>query len=353
MRGEQLSRQWRIIRSLEVNPHGVTIRRLARDENCSIRTIYRDMDALQDAGFPIYSENVNGTIRYMFMEGFKTKFPYPFSPTELMSLYLSADMLKVLEGTVFYESIDSLLRKVRSTLPKETQHYMDRFKKSFRMDLWPAKDFRGLRETIQKLNGACIDHKTIKMNYHSFHRGQDTVRKVDPYKLWFMDGSIYLIGYCHNRSEFRTFLLDRIKDLQVTDQRFTPRDDFSFEDYIGNSFKVFREEELVEVVVEFDTSIKQLIREKIWHPSQEIRDNSDGSIGVTFRVAGTTEIKHWLLGFGAKAKVLEPPTLRDEITEEARALLDQYKTPPKRRPMAEAPVRRKEPAKAQYQLKAK
>jgi predicted DNA-binding transcriptional regulator YafY len=353
MRGDQLSRQWRIIRSLEVNPHGVTIRRLADEEGCSIRTVYRDMDALQDAGFPIYRENVNGTVRYMFMEGFKTKFPYPFTPTELMSLYLSADMLKVLEGTAFYESIDSLLKKVRSTLPRETQHYMDRFKTSFRMDLWPAKDFRGLKETIHGLNDACMHRRTVQMRYYALHRDEETVRKVDPYKLWFMDGSIYLIGHCHNREEFRTFLLDRIKDLEVTDKRFVPREDFSFEDYIGNSFKVFREEELVEVVVGFDSSIKQLIREKIWHPSQEIHDNPDGSIRVTFRVAGITEIKHWVLGFGAKAKVLEPANLREEISQEARALLDQYKIASKKRPMAQAPTRRKEPAKVQYQLKLK
>ncbi|MFQ6078520.1 MAG: HTH domain-containing protein, partial [Thermodesulfobacteriota bacterium] len=64
MRGDQLSRQWRIIRSLEVKPHGVTLRRLAGEENRSIRTIYRDIEVLSVAGFPIYSENVNGTIRY-------------------------------------------------------------------------------------------------------------------------------------------------------------------------------------------------------------------------------------------------------------------------------------------------
>lgn len=109
----------------------------------------------------------------------------------------------------------------------------------------------------------------------------------------------------------------------------------------------------MEVAVEFDKSAKQLIKEKIWHPSQEIRDNSDGSIRATFKVAGITEIKHWILGFGAKATVLEPPTLKEEISKEARALLDQYKTPPKKRPMAETPIRRKESAKAQYQLKLK
>jgi predicted DNA-binding transcriptional regulator YafY len=353
MRGDQLSRQWRIIRSLEVNPHGVTIRRLAEDEGCSIRTVYRDIDALEAAGFPIFPENVNGTVRYKFMDGFKAKFPYPFTPTELMSLYLSADMLKVLEGTAFYESIDSLLKKVRSSLPRETRQYMDNFKTSFRMDLWPQKDFRNLRERIEKLNDACINHKTVEMGYHSLHRDEKTVRKVDPYKLWFMDGSIYLIGYCHSRNQFRTFLLDRINGLEVSDRRFVPRDDFSFEDYIGNSFKVFREEELVEVVVEFDKSIKQLIREKIWHPSQKIRDNSDGSIRVTFRVAGITEIKHWLLGFGAKAKVLEPANLREEISHEARALLDHYKPVPKKRPIAQVPIKPKEVPRAQYQLKLK
>jgi hypothetical protein len=83
------------------------------------------------------------------------------------------------------------------------------------------------------------------------------------------------------------------------------------------------------------------------------RQPNDLPISVRFKVAGITEIKHWLLGFGAKAKVLEPPSLREEISQEARALLDQSKVPPKKRAMAQVPIRRKEPIKAQYQLTLK
>jgi len=76
-------------------------------------------------------------------------------------------------------------------------------------------------------------------------------------------------------------------------------------------------------------------------------------ISVRFKVAGITEIKHWLLDPWPKAKVLEPANLREEISNEARALLDHYKPVPKKRPMAQALIRRKEPARVQYQLKSK
>ncbi|MFP3871074.1 MAG: helix-turn-helix transcriptional regulator [Syntrophobacteria bacterium] len=117
-RDDQLSRQWRILRMLEESRRGFTVSELARELNCVRRTVYRDLEILQEAGFPIYTERDGRASRWAFIDTFRFHLPVPFSSIELMALYFSRDLLSVFEGTIFYEDLESLFGKVKSTLPR-------------------------------------------------------------------------------------------------------------------------------------------------------------------------------------------------------------------------------------------
>jgi predicted DNA-binding transcriptional regulator YafY len=95
MRGDQLARQWRILRTLESSKTGVTVTELAAGEGCHPRTIWRDLAAIQAAGFPLYSEKDGHKSRWSFVEGYKFHLPVPFTVTELMSLYFYRDILRI------------------------------------------------------------------------------------------------------------------------------------------------------------------------------------------------------------------------------------------------------------------
>ncbi len=114
MRGDQLTRQWRIIRAIEASLNGLTVTEIAQREESGIRTINRDLDALQAAGFPLYTERVDRTNHWAFIDTFKFKTPPPFTPTELMSLYFYKELIRVLKGTPFYNSLESVFTKVQS-----------------------------------------------------------------------------------------------------------------------------------------------------------------------------------------------------------------------------------------------
>lgn len=120
MRGDQLARQWRILRAIESRGQGATVGELAAQEHCHPRTIWRDLAAIQAAGFPLYSEKPGQKTHWKFVEGYTFHIPVPFTVTELMSLYFYRDILRIFKDTVFYESLDELFRKVRSTLPPES-----------------------------------------------------------------------------------------------------------------------------------------------------------------------------------------------------------------------------------------
>ena len=147
---------------------------------------------------------------------------------------------------------------------------------------------------------------------------------MDPYRIWFFNGTFYLIGFCHNRREVRIFALDRIKMLHQTKEEFQVKEGLDFENFVGLSFGVFQGEP-AKVKVWFAPDVAGYIKEKIWHESQQIHEKDDGSIILEAEVAGTDEIKFWIMSWGSYALVLEPESLRQEIRAEAEEIAERYK----------------------------
>ena len=323
MRGEQLARQWRILRTIESRNHGITVAELAQQEGCHTRTIWRDLAAIQEAGFPLYSEKDGQKSRWSFVEGYTFHLPVPFTVTELMSLYFYRDILKIFKDTVFYDSLDELFRKVRSTLPQESLSYLRRIEQTFHIGFKPFKDYSSLKEIIKQINQAVLNLRVLEMRYYSMSSKRETTRKVDPYKVWFFNGTLYLIGWCHVHDEIRMFVLDRIRLLHVTDQRFIPPDDFDLDEYMRDAFGVIHTD-VEKVVIKFDPSLERYLKESIWHPSQVFKKDKDGSVVLTMEVGGLVEVTSWVLGFGRQAEVIEPEHLRQAVTEELAAASGKY-----------------------------
>ena len=108
MRGDQLARQWQLIQRLAQSRAGVGLDALVRDLECTRRTVYRDLDALQYAGFPVVSEKRDGRVYYRFLDTFRLG-DAPFTADEVLALAFSEDLLRTLEGTVFHDSVRSAL----------------------------------------------------------------------------------------------------------------------------------------------------------------------------------------------------------------------------------------------------
>jgi len=127
------------------------------------------------------------------------------------------------------------------------------------------------------------------------------------------------------RNEVRIFALDRIKMLHQTKETFEVPKDFSLEDFTGLSFGVYQGEP-VHIKVWFHPDVAGYIKEKIWHESQKINPKPDGSIIFEAEVAGTDEIRFWIMTWGSKAEVLAPASLREEIRAEAEKVARQYES---------------------------
>ncbi|MFO7972328.1 MAG: transcriptional regulator [Desulfobacterales bacterium] len=322
-RGDQLARQWMIFQTLASSRYGKSVSDLSRDLSCSSRTVYRDLEALQVAGFPIYDEKNNGKKVWCLLETARNPIPIPFNLPELTALYFGRDVLKVLKDTVFYDSLESLYKKIHTTVPSTLKKHLSQIEGRLRAASKPFKAYGKCRQIIEQINDAVTEKRVVEINYYTMSRKRWNRRRVDPYMIWFFDNSLYLIGYCEWRKDIRIFAIDRIKTLQPTDEEFRLPVDFDISDFMRHSFGVFHGKP-EKIQIHFTADVAGYITEKTWHASQQIQELDDGSILFTVEVPETEEIKSWIMRWGTKACVLEPATLRQEIQSEAVGMVAIY-----------------------------
>ncbi len=324
MRGTQLARQWKIIKLIESHTQGITVAKLANELEVPQRTVYRDLEAIHDAGFPLYTDREGKNSYWKILDTFKKDFPLPLTGTELMALHMSRDLLSVFEGTIFHESIESLFNKVKSALSPNTLRYLENISGRLTVSIGPAKNFSNSKEVIKTLSEATAKRKRVEILYRAISTGRDSKRKVDPYQVWVMNGGFYLIGLCHLRNSIRTFAMDRIKSFKVLDESFHFPKDFNLDEYLQTAFHVMRGDP-EKIKVRFSPGAAHVVRERIWHPTQEIRELEDGGLQVSLEVPINYEIVSWILGFGSAAEVVQPVSLRKRIFKELQTAAARYR----------------------------
>jgi predicted DNA-binding transcriptional regulator YafY len=311
-----------LIQRLAHSRAGMSLDALASALGCVRRTVYRDLNALEYAGFPVISEKRDGRVFYRFLESFRLG-DVPFTPDEILALAFSADLLRALEGTVFHDSIRSALGKIRACLSPELGEYLARLAESFRVLPGPHKNYTRLRETIQALNGAVLANRGVRMRYATGSTGEVSTRELDPYRVFYRSGALYVVGFDHKSREVRTFAVDRIRRLEPTPRRFSVPASFDFDAIIGGAFGVIAEP-AVTVRIRFDRRWATYVSEHTWHASQQLAPAPEGGLLLAMQVGGTAELRSWVLSFGAGAEVLEPEALRAEVVRELAGAAARY-----------------------------
>ncbi|MBI4526874.1 MAG: WYL domain-containing transcriptional regulator [Deltaproteobacteria bacterium] len=322
-RTKPVLRSLKVLTLIERNPGGLRVTDIADHLRATSRAVYRDLQILEELRFPIYPEKNGRESLWKIDPEYRNRLSIPFALSELLSLYLAQDSIRPLEGTVLYDSLDSLFDKVRAHLPKPLFRQMVDLRAGFLSGIPAQKDYRIYRESIKLVQDAIQERKTLQLRYQPLNQNP-TQRKVNPYAIHLHNGTLYLIGYCQMRQAIRSFVVDRIQTIKLTDESFTMPVGFSLESYLRDSFGMFREK-LVRVKVRFHKSLTRYLLERRWHPSQKNKKLKDGSLELTFEVAGTKEIKTWILGLGSLAKVLEPASLVKEIENDLEKSLRAYR----------------------------
>jgi len=228
MRGDQLIRQWKIV-SLLSGRAGRSLDQIKGELGVTKRTIQRDIDVLEAAGFPVISQSRDGTVYWRLLDSTKESAELSFTLPELMALYFSRDLLKVLRGSPMQEALDSALQKIGARLPPSGHDLLRRLKEQTAVSVTGWKDYSKSSETISALSRAIRRQLTVRITHKPLKVPEARTRIVDPYRLWYTGGGLYLVVYDHGRSAIRTFAVERISSVSTTNQRFDIQEGFDFE----------------------------------------------------------------------------------------------------------------------------
>jgi predicted DNA-binding transcriptional regulator YafY len=321
MRGAQLVRQWKIINLLETRKQGCTAQELAQLLDANIRSVYRDLDALQDAGFPLYSEREEGQYFWRLLTSEKTNCGIPFNLSELVALRFAQDILGSFKGTPFPAGLNSIIRKIKKMLAPEMLQTMEGIQPQFTLSFTTSKAYDST--ILATVSEALTAKKQLEITYGARSTGEETSRVVLPYQIKISNGIFYLVAYCLTRGDVRTFAVNRIKSAKMHEETFDAPESFRSNGRFETAFSVMTGEPK-DIVIKFSPKVAKLVTETTWHASQRSEVQPDGRVVVSMHAAVNYEILSWILGFGPRAEILEPPELRERVEKEFREGLAVY-----------------------------
>lgn len=323
-RHTEIVRQWRILLTLEGRARGLTLAEAQEvaGEGVSERTIRRDLDALTQAGFPIETTKRDGKTAFMLnRDVFKGVAAAGFSLSELCALYLSRTVLTAVTGGPFHDSLASAFDKLYEALPPSLWKFIEDLPDALGAKEHASRTLAsGSSKAVDTLMSAILGRRRVRMRYHSFSSKQLKDYLVEPYRLAYAQGGLYLQAFVPAYAEMRTFAVQRIEQAVALEESYSPVAD-SPTDVFPHSLGAFSGTPET-VVIEFTAGEAPYVRERRWHASQQIEDLPDGRLRLTLNVVLDWELQAWVMGFGPAARVITPQAFADRILdslEEARA----------------------------------
>jgi predicted DNA-binding transcriptional regulator YafY len=325
MRNAEVTRQWKILRTLDTQRLGKTVDALALQLNVHKRTIWRDMEALQAAGFPLTSEPDGRRTRWkLIAPPFRGLADLGLSMMDVCAIYLARAMVNSMAVEPFGKALTAVTRQIEQSLPPKLRAFLDRLPAFIEAKPGAVKKpgSKAYEDHVGKLIGASVEQRVATMRYYSASRGAAKEYVMHPYRLVHAHGGLYLLAWVPEYGEIRTFAVERIQRLSVTDERFPMQAELAPEAF-AHSLGVNRGKP-VRIVVTFKPRVAGYLRERTWHASQVLADLTDGGVRMTLHVSADAALRTWILGFGAFAKVEFPSWLAEEILEQLDEAREAY-----------------------------
>lgn len=272
---------------------------LSKKLEVSVRTIHRDIEKLSEARIPIYTtRGRDGGISLLPDYVLNKKV---LSEEEKSSILSSMKLM----GTVAYEDEREALKRLEDFFGEAAQDWIE-----IELDNWEEGHFE--KDKFKSLKNAVITRKKVTIEY--VKRGSVSIRRVRPCKLVFRAQAWYLYAYCEERQDFRYFKFHRIKNLEVSEERFEPMILPKEEHYLSQTPKFV-------AVVAIDECMAFRALDELDSSNYIIDGNR-----YIFTVENADEIwfKSYVLSYGEHAEVISPEYIRNDIIKSVNSLLYKY-----------------------------
>jgi predicted DNA-binding transcriptional regulator YafY len=282
---------------------------LAMECGCSVRTVYRDIDALSQSGVPVAAMPGEG---YRLVPGYHLP-PVAFTADEAVQLLLGADIALGLGTAPQREATHSAAAKVEAVLNPETRATVKRLRERIRISQEMRREPSPWLPVLQQ---AVLQQRVLFLRYHSYRPDETTERRVEAHGLVYYGNDWHMVAYCRLREAMRDFRASRIREAELLPDTFERLGEVQW--YAGDM-----EGRTFEVRVWIDAPAVAWARET---PAFGFQREEPGEGGATFVFAcrDLRRLLPWVLSWGASARVLSPPEVADRLRQEAQELAGRY-----------------------------
>ncbi|MFP4113589.1 MAG: helix-turn-helix transcriptional regulator [Spirochaetota bacterium] len=303
---------------LLINRDRVTARELADRFEVTVRTIYRDIEALSYAGIPVISYQGNNG-------GFGLVENYRWD-RQLLTMNDMVAMLTALKGvneTLEDDELEGAIEKVTSLVPPDRAAELEESLEQFVVDMEPWGGAGRYRERVRVIHRAVVDRRLVRFVYWSA-KGEETSRSVEPMTLILKGYSWYLYGYCRLRDGFRIFRVSRMREIELLPERFARRPG-SYRECMGygeDGEATGNRDARVDLHLRFKPTVRFMVQDSYDESECEVRD--DGSVDVRVAFPDGEWIASMILSYGDQVEVVSPEWMRERVAAHARRIADLY-----------------------------
>ena len=284
----------------------------------SLRTVYRDIRALEEAGVPIGAEPGKG---YFIVEGYHLP-PVMFTRDEASALLVGGKLVDKFSDRSIHTSFNDALYKIKAVLGIDDKDYLEFLDHHIEV-LAVANKEKEQRDKhlLLKIQSALGRQVQIRIDYKSFYKDERTSRSIEPIGLCFYAANWHLIAYCRLRNDYRDFRVDRIKQLVLTQRKFELRNHDSLQKLIQ---KVVVAENLIPITVNFRNRVAKYIREQRYYFGFVSERKKDAYTQMDFMASSLSYFSKWLLSFVNEVEVVTPARLKTLMTTHSKHLFEHY-----------------------------
>ncbi len=293
---------------------------LAERFNISLRTVYRDMNALEEAGVPIGSEAGKG---YYIVEGYHLP-PVMFSSKEAIAMLIGEKLVNNIADEETKRNYAEAMFKIRSVLPGSEKRFLETLSPNIEiLHFKTQQDNTDIQYQLSTIQTAIVEERMIKIDYYSHYKSEIVEgRFVEPIGLCFYSFTWHLIGFCKLRKDYRDFRLDRIKKISLTDRMYEPLKRKSIKEYL---LTLTNNRNLIQIIIYCkDEFLKEISGVMQYYGYVGREKVSETETALFFMNDSIEYVARWLLTCGKNISIKEPVELKNKITELVEELNKHY-----------------------------
>ena len=295
----------------------VKAQELAERFEVSLRTIYRDIRSLEEAGIPLYGE---AGVGYSMADGYRLP-PVMFTKEEAMAFLTAEKLVEKLTDSETSKNYAAAMFKIRSILKTQEKDFLEQVEEKIivRKQISPLRENADLN-LLPTILQAIAKKEVLSIQYFSLYQQEITSRTVEPLGILFENNKWHMIAYCRLRSAYRDFRIDRINSLKITGDRFS-NEHPTFAQYLDT---LSREQNLHTCVIKMSKKTSTYIEQDRYYYGFVMEEEEGVFMRMTFLTQSIEGFARWLMMFGEQATIVQPEELKERVRDLALETLSLY-----------------------------